>query len=121
MLLKGLKLGYVSEAMVYHSHNYSLSEEFKRYFDTGIFHKMERLLLGEFGKAEGQGIKYLISEMSFLISGEFFHLLPLSILKSFLKLLGYKLGYHYECLPRRVVRQLSMHREWVIKWQQDRN
>jgi len=121
MLLRGYKLQYVSEAMVYHSHNYSLSEEFRRYFDTGIFHKRERSVLEEFGKPEGEGMRYLTSEMSFLISNRSFHLLPLSLLRNFLKLLGYKLGYHYENLPLRLVKQLSMHREWVRKWQQGGN
>lgn len=121
MLLKGFKLGYVSEAMVYHSHNYSLSEEFRRYFDTGVFHKTEKWLLEEFGNPAGEGIRHLRSEVSFLISNGFFYLLPLSLLRNFLKLLGYKLGYHYDSLPGGIVKQLSMHREWVRKWRQVRN
>ena len=121
MLLQGYKLGYVSEALVYHSHNYSLSEEFRRSFDTGVFHKTEQWLLEEFGKPAGEGIRHLRSEMSFLISNGFFYLLPLSLLRNFLKFTGYTLGYHYKKLPCGIVKQLSMHREWVRKWQQVRN
>ncbi|WP_159333845.1 glycosyltransferase family 2 protein, partial [Klebsiella pneumoniae] len=37
-ILAGYKVAYVPEAKVHHSHNYSPSEEFKRYFDIGVFH-----------------------------------------------------------------------------------
>ncbi|MEC9787207.1 glycosyltransferase, partial [Escherichia coli] len=37
----GYKVAYVSEAQVMHSHNYSPIEEFKRYFDIGVFHATE--------------------------------------------------------------------------------
>jgi rhamnosyltransferase len=108
MLLKGYKLGYVSEATVYHSHNYSLVDEFKRYFDTGVFHKMENWILEEFGRPEGEGLRYIKSEISFLIADGHIYLLPLAIIRSSLKVVGYKLGYHYNRLPGILVKQLSM-------------
>jgi O-antigen biosynthesis alpha-1,3-rhamnosyltransferase len=108
MLLKGYKLGYVSEATVYHSHNYSLVDEFKRYFDTGVFHKMENWILEEFGRPEGEGLRYIKSEISFLIADGHIYLLPLAIIRNSLKFVGYKLGYHYNRLPGILVKQLSM-------------
>ena len=45
MLLRGYKTAYVANATVYHSHNYSPIEEFKRYFDTGVYHAREAELL----------------------------------------------------------------------------
>ena len=109
MLLKGYKLGYVAEATVYHSHNYSLADEFKRYFDIGVFHKMENWILEEFGRPEGEGLRYSKSEISFLVANGLLHFLPLSIIRSFLKFIGYRLGYHYDMLPDSLVKRLSMH------------
>ncbi len=109
MLLRGYKLAYASDSMVYHSHNYSWADEFKRYFDTGVFHKMENWILEEFGTPEGEGFKYVKSEISFLVANRFFHFLPLAVLRAFLKFVGYKLGYHYNRLPDSLVKRLSMH------------
>ena len=50
-------MAYVSKAIVEHSHNFSLSENFRRYFDTG-FIRGERPYLQELaGNANGRGAK----------------------------------------------------------------
>lgn len=92
ILLKGYKIAYVAEAMVLHSHNYSIQQDFRRYFDMGIFHKTEGWLLKEFGKAEGEGLKYIKSEIKFLLRKRRFDLLPEFALRIIMKYSGYKLG-----------------------------
>ena len=47
--------------MAYHSHNYTFFEEFKRYFDVGVFHEKESWILEEFGQASGEGANYVKS------------------------------------------------------------
>lgn len=37
MLLGGYAVRYATTAEVYHSHDYSVLEEFRRYFDIGVF------------------------------------------------------------------------------------
>ena len=59
ILVDGFSLAYCAEAKVYHSHSYTIIEEFKRYFDIGVFHKSEHWILETFGKAEGEGGKYV--------------------------------------------------------------
>jgi rhamnosyltransferase len=49
MLLNGWKIAYVAGASVYHSHEYSAREEFRRYFDIGVLHAREAWLVREFG------------------------------------------------------------------------
>lgn len=97
MLLKGYKIAYVAEAMVLHSHNYTIRQDFKRYFDMGKFHKMENWLLKEFGKAEGQGVRYTKSEIKFLLKRKRIYLFPEFVLRLIMKYLGYKLGMCYAC------------------------
>jgi rhamnosyltransferase len=95
ILLKGYKIAYVAEAMVLHSHNYTVWQNLKRYFDMGIFHRTENWLLKEFGKAEGEAIKYAKSEIKFLLRKRKSYLFPEFILRTFMKYLGYKVGVGY--------------------------
>lgn len=92
ILLKGYKIAYVAEAMVLHSHNYNAWQDFRRYFDMGLFHRTENWLLREFGKAEGEAIKYAKSEFRFLLRKRKSYLFPEFILRTFMKYLGYKVG-----------------------------
>ena len=109
MLMKGYTTRYVAEATVYHSHNYTVAQEFKRYFDLGVFFEKERWLLDEFGRPEGEGIKFVRSEFSYLRSHGFLRLLPISLMRTAAKLIGYRLGHYYRHLPRTVLRRVSMH------------
>jgi len=96
ILLKGYKITYVAKAMVLHSHNYTVWQDLRRYFDMGVFHRTENWLLREFGKAEGEAIKYAKSEFRFLLRKRKSYLFPEFILRTFMKYLGYKLGVGYE-------------------------
>jgi rhamnosyltransferase len=112
LLLAGYKIAYVADALVYHSHNYKVWQEFKRYFDIGVFHNTERWIIQEFGSAEGEGMKYILSGLRFLANEQKIHLIPEFVLRAFVKYLGYKMGCHYEKLPKSVVPALSMHQGW---------
>jgi len=55
LLMAGKSMAYVAEACVQHSHNYTLIQEFRRYFDTGVFHARSPWILQAFGEAGGRG------------------------------------------------------------------
>jgi rhamnosyltransferase len=99
LLIKGYCVGYVAEASVYHSHNYTPWEDFKRYYDTGVFHATEHQLLEEFGRPGREGLEYAKSEIEFLLANRLYSAVPLSLLRSSLKFVGYKLGRRYSALP----------------------
>lgn len=107
MLLSGRSIRYEAQARVYHSHNYGFADEFKRYFDTGVFHARSRWLLEAFGGASGEGKRFVTSEMRFLAS-ESPGTIPEALLRTALKLLGYRLGRVEHRLPWRLKRRLSM-------------
>ena len=115
ILKLGYKIAYVSEAKVYHSHSYTIWQEFKRYFDIGVFHKCENWILEELGKPEKEGIRYIKSEFNFLIKKKAFHLLPEFLLRNLMKYVGYKLGYNYDRIPQIIANKLSMHSAWWDK------
>lgn len=109
MLKAGWAISYVSDARVHHSHGYTLSQEFKRYFDIGVFHCEQPWILNEFGKPEGEGVRYVHSEMTYLLRKAPL-LIPSAVARTAAKLVGYKLGQRYRRLPPALRRTLSMHR-----------
>jgi rhamnosyltransferase len=109
MLMAGKSVAYVADACVYHSHNYSLAEEFRRYFDTGVFHVRSPWLLQGFGTVNGEGLRFVCSELSYLCK-QAPHLLPSAIVRTCAKWLGYKLGRFEAYLPLKLKRMCSMHK-----------
>ncbi|TAN42784.1 MAG: glycosyltransferase [Nitrospirae bacterium] len=115
LLRAGYTLAYAADATVHHSHNYTAAEEFRRYFDIGVFHAREAWLLEEFGGAGGEGAAYVMSAASHLLAGRRYLLLPELMLRSGLKLIGYDLGRIYKRLPLSLIRKMSMHPSWWEK------
>ncbi|HRH77669.1 MAG TPA: glycosyltransferase [Cellvibrionaceae bacterium] len=113
MLLAGWKVAYAGNALCRHSHNYTFIEEFERYFDMGVFHAREPWIRQYFGGGGGEGIRYVISELKFL-SLRRLYLWPCSLLRNFLKLLGYKLGQKEAMLPIWIKKKLSMYKRYWI-------
>lgn len=114
ILIKGWKIAYIANAEVYHSHDYTVKEEFKRYFDIGVFHSTNQWLLDEFGGAGGEGLKYLLSELKFVIVNNIF-VLPKMICSIGAKFIGYKLGMMHEKLSQSQKRRFSMHKSYWEK------
>jgi rhamnosyltransferase len=110
MLLKGWKMAYAADAKVYHSHDYSITEEFKRYFDIGVFHADNLWIFESFGRAEGEGLKYLKSELKHVLKHQ-----PLALPRSVFSLAGKYLGYRIGLLSRNfpvwLNKKFSMHRQ----------
>lgn len=118
LLKSGYAIDYVAEAQVYHSHGYTVIEEFRRYFDIGAFHHMHPWLLEEFGKAEGEGMRYIRSELRYLLARGGWWRLPEFVLRNGMKYLGYRLGHSYRRLPKGWVNACSMHAGWWTKTRQ---
>lgn len=117
LLAAGHEVAYVGEAAVYHSHNYSLAEEFRRSFDIGVLHSSESWLLDTYGQAEGVGVTYVRSLFSLLVQEKRYVLFPDCLLRSALKMIGYKLGRSHRQIPAAWRPVLSMHRLWWQKYQ----
>ncbi len=92
LIKEGYKIKYNAESKVYHSHNFTLKQNYKRYKLIGQFEKMMNDKINK-GSSEKEGIKllkYLI--INLLKKGkviELFFKLPLDIL---IRYIGYKIG-----------------------------
>lgn len=109
MLQLGWKVAYASDACCYHSHDYTAWQEFKRYFDIGVFHAREPWIRHEFGGAGGEGVRYVRSELRRL-GWRQCHWWPVSFLANAFKLAGYKSGQWEKHVPLSLKRRISMHR-----------
>ncbi|MBX9444782.1 glycosyltransferase [Dickeya chrysanthemi] len=113
-VLAGYRVAYVAEAAVKHSHNYTPVEEFKRYFDIGVFHCDEKWIREEFGGAGGEGTRFIFSELRYLMKENHYRWIPRACVHNALKIAGYKLGQNYQKIPQGLIRKLSMHKRF---WQ----
>lgn len=112
LLMNGWMISYAADAVCYHSHNYSILEEFHRYFDVGVFHAREAWIRENFGCTGGEGLRFVISEMRFLGLLRFY-LWPSALIRNACKYLAFKLGINEDLLPASFKRKLSMnHRFW---------
>ncbi|KHS98741.1 glycosyltransferase [Pectobacterium aroidearum] len=110
MLMDGVSVGYESTATARHSHNYSAIEEFKRYFDIGVFHRTQDWMLTGLGNVEGEGVKFAVGQIVYFIKNKQFKWAILSCVSSGAKYLGYKLGKNYTKLNKNTCRKLSMYK-----------
>lgn len=108
-LLDNWKIAYVADACVYHSHNYSIREEFERYFDIGVFHADNRWIFDAFGRAGSEGLRYAMSETGYVGRRNPF-LLPKVGGSLAAKWLGYRFGLSYRRLPPKLRKAFSMYK-----------
>lgn len=107
MLMEGWRIAYCSDAEVIHSHGYTIAEEFRRYFDVGVFHGRNRWLIDTFGSAEGEGMRFIRSELRYLAQYDRGQLLS-AVVRTLAKYAGYSMGAHEAQLPNHWKRRLSM-------------
>lgn len=110
MLLAGWKIAYCADAQVHHSHDYDIISEFRRYFDTGVFYGRERWIRDTFGGAEGEGVRFLLSEIKCIWHQGSKMLIPVSILRNALKFIAFQLGLRESRIPKQLIRRMSMHK-----------
>ena len=115
MVIKGWKVAYCADATVYHSHAYSVLQEFKRYFDIGVFHSRESWIQEKFSGAGGEGLRFVVSELAYLAKCAPW-LIPEAIFRTVAKYVGYKIGQKERYLSLPVKRKLSMHSRY---WDQE--
>ena len=113
LLKAGHAIRYQAQAIVYHSHNYSMLAEFRRYFDTGVFHAKHPWLLQDFGGAGREGLQFVRSEMLYMLKHAPW-LLPEVACRTALKALGYRLGRGHESLSKRMCSRFSMHKGYWV-------
>jgi len=109
MILKGWKVVYAAKATVYHSHSFSWLQEFRRYFDIGVFHARDPWIREKFGQVGGEDDRFVRSELEYLKKARPLAI-PSAIVRTALKLFGYNLGNHNRFLPQGLKKLISTNR-----------
>ena len=91
ILRNGHKISYCAEALVHHSHHYSLKEEFCRSFDTGFARKSYYKLIACAGSDAKRGTGYVTAMAKQLVKTAPW-LLPYALMHAGAKWSGYKIG-----------------------------
>ena len=113
MLLAGYSIYYAADAVVYHSHPYSIIQEFKRYFDLGVFYESREIWIkNTFGSSTKQGIAFFNEGLKQLSRKDRQKYLPEWVLRTCFKFMGYKLGGKEQSIPLYLKRYLSMHHHY---------
>jgi len=106
LLHAGHRIAYCANAVVEHSHAYTLIQEFKRQFDTGYVRAEHRQRLFAGGGDERAGANFT-AEMLARLRRERPGAIPYAMANLASKYLGYRIGYHGHWLPLWLKRQMS--------------
>lgn len=91
LIMNGYKIAYVPDASVMHSHSYSLFQLAKRYYNIGFSLKRNAWIL-KHAQAEGEGIRFVREQISFVLKEHKYQWLPYIFLEAAAKYAGYKIG-----------------------------
>ncbi len=109
LLRAGGAVAYQASAVVVHSHHYALGEQFRRYFDIGVFFADAGEALAD-ARATGQGLQFARRQLAYLTRRGRRRWLGRTIVEVALKYLGVQMGRRYRWWPRAWCRKFSLHR-----------
>lgn len=99
---EGFRIAYVAEARVFHSHNYTFSQYFRRSFDMAVSQAQHPEVFGGVS-SEKEGMRLVRAVAAALVKkGRAWEIIPFGF-QCAAKYAGYFLGTHYAQLPEKVV------------------
>ena len=102
----GYKIMYTAEARVLHSHNYSISQQFRRNFDLGVS-QAEHPEVFKKVPSENEGGRMVKETTEYLFTTGKVFLIPYFYLQCMGKYAGYFLGKHYKMLPAKTIKKCT--------------
>jgi rhamnosyltransferase len=111
LLMKGYKVAYQPDALVYHSHNYSVRTQFKRYFDIGVFFNRNQWIRN-MARTETEGVKYLKEVLRFLFDSRQLRWIPYALIDATTRFLGYRIGLLEGTLPLWLKKRISYNKNF---------
>jgi rhamnosyltransferase len=94
----GRTVAYAPSAVVVHSHDYTYRQDFRRYFDIGVFHASERWFDVYLGAPQSEGLRLVRAQWHALRSRGTRFALPLVASHAAVAWLGYHVGRHHSRL-----------------------
>lgn len=95
MLMHDWRIAYCADAMIYHSHDYTLTEEFNRYADIGAFHAANPWIFKNFPGHISDSIEYLNSAILYCIKNHAYLTIPKIIVNILAQWSGFLIGRYF--------------------------
>ena len=111
IIQSGYRIAYAADAEVFHSHNYSCKQQFKRNFDLAVSQAEHPEIFEEI-RSENEGIRMVKTTAGYLFKIRKPWLLSSLFFQSASKYLGYRMGKRYQKLPKWLIRKCTMNREY---------
>jgi rhamnosyltransferase len=108
LLRSGRQVAYCADSVVYHSHNYPLSQQFKRNFDIGVFVSQHGAQLGDVRSGKS-GLHFAVDQIRTLSQTGHLRWIPRTIADLITRFVAFRLGRKERILPTKLKRRLSMH------------
>jgi rhamnosyltransferase len=110
----GRAVAYVPSSVVVHSHEYTLRDVFRRYFDS-VYSLTVIFPRHDLGTSAAMGLKYLWGESACIFRGHP-RWIPYYLLYTLAKTAGTVAGHFVNYMPARLLRRLSLH---AYHWSRD--
>lgn len=91
LILNNYRIAYVHDAMVIHSHDYSLLEQFMRYYNIGSSLRRNKWIL-KYAQAEDEGMRFIREQIGFVVKSRKYIWMPYMFLEYLVKYAGYRIG-----------------------------
>lgn len=103
LMRAGYRVAYAADARVYHSHNYHLGQQFRRYFDIGASQAQAGAL-----PTARHGSRFAYGQIRALLRQHAWVWLPRAAVELVAKWVAFQLGRRHRRLPLAVVRRCSL-------------
>ena len=103
----GYGICYRAQAKVYHSHNYTARQQFRRNFDLGVSQAEHPEVFAGIS-SEGEGRKFVSRVISLLRQRGESSAIPGFVIRCGFRLIGYRLGQNYRRVPAALIRKWTM-------------
>lgn len=110
----GYAIAYEASAKVIHSHNYTCMQQFHRNFDLAVS-QADHPEVFEKIRSESEGIRMVKNTARYLMRRKKPWLLPVLVVRTGSKYVGYLMGKRYRKLPMPLVRWCSMNKNYWIE------
>lgn len=107
MMMKGYFIIYEPEAVVYHSHNYSILKNFKRNFDLGV--SLKGIMEDRRRSMIRDGLSYISKEIHYLIKEGKTRYIPYLFIYEGFRFAGFLFGRRQRYLPLSLKKRFSLH------------
>lgn len=107
----GYGIAYAAQAKVYHSHNYTYRQQFRRNFDLGVSQADHPEVFAAY-PSESEGIRLVKRTVAHLKKKGMRGKIPGVIIQSGFKYMGYLMGKRYRRLPGRLVMAFSSNKDY---------